>query len=153
MSSREIDFKWVTARNGAYQWKQARSEVFLRFKVTEDVRGRDIKVETSLTRMTIKLRGADIIFGPLFSSINADETLWTLEDQWVEIVLVKTKQHESWKGVFADETEHVDPITLEDMQKKMMLEKFQADHPTFDFTGAEFSGQVPKDPANFARFD
>ena len=45
----------------------------------------------------------------------------------------------------------MDPLALEQMRKKMMLEKFQRDHPGFDFTGAQFDGAVPDDPKNFMK--
>ena len=33
-------------------------------------------------------------------------------------------------------------------QKKLMLERFQAEHPGFDFSNAEFNGAAP-DPRTF----
>jgi hypothetical protein len=29
------------------------------------------------------------------------------------------------------------------LKKKMMLERFQEEHPGFDFSGADFNGNVP----------
>ena len=38
----------------------------------------------------------------------------------------------------------VDAFTKESERKKMMLERFQEEHPGFDFSGAEFNGSVPE---------
>ena len=38
----------------------------------------------------------------------------------------------------------IDPFTREGEKKKMMLERFQEEHPGFDFSGAEFNGSVPE---------
>ena len=37
----------------------------------------------------------------------------------------------------------MDAAQEEEEKKRMMLERFQAEHPGFDFSGAEFNGAVP----------
>ena len=37
----------------------------------------------------------------------------------------------------------VDAFTKEEIKKKLMLERFQEENPTFDFSGADFNGTVP----------
>lgn len=66
--------------------------------------------------------------------------------------LTKAKAHESWRSLVKGQ-EEADPLVLEQMNKKMMLEKFQNENPGFDFSGAEFTGQLPADPANFMHFN
>jgi hypothetical protein len=39
-------------------------------------------------------------------------------------------------------------VSVADERKALMLERFQAEHPGFDFSGAEFSGSAP-DPRTF----
>ena len=34
----------------------------------------------------------------------------------------------------------------QEINKKLMLERFQEEHPGFDFSGASFSGQAPSAP-------
>ena len=77
-----------------------------------------------------------------------DESLWTISDGMVEIALQKQKQHSSWDSVLEGGPK-LDPLTKDELDKKMMLEKFQSKHPGFDFSGADFSGQLPDDPASF----
>jgi hypothetical protein len=42
----------------------------------------------------------------------------------------------------------VDPYTQSEVQKSLMLERFQEENPGFDFSGASFNGNVP-DPKTF----
>ena len=42
----------------------------------------------------------------------------------------------------------VDPATKQNIQKDMMLERFQEEHPGFDFRDANINGSVP-DPRTF----
>ena len=46
--------------------------------------------------------------------------------------------------------EQLDALATEDVKRQMLLERFQAEHPGFDFSGAEVNGQVP-DPRTFMR--
>lgn len=42
----------------------------------------------------------------------------------------------------------LDPLVAMEERKSLMRERFQAEHPGFDFSGADFSGAAP-DPATF----
>jgi len=91
--------------------------------------------------------------GPLSGNVVPGECSWTLEDKKsICLVMQKAIKHQVWTSVVKGQDE-VDVITKEGMEKKMMLEKFQTEHAGFDFSGAEFTGQVPQDPTNFMKFD
>ncbi len=77
---------------------------------------------------------------------------WSEDKKSLNLVLTKVKAHESWRSLVKGQ-EEADPLVLEQMNKKMMLEKFQNENPGFDFSGAEFTGQLPADPANFMNFN
>ena len=56
--------------------------------------------------------------------VKASESQWTIDDGVLELVLQKTKKHESWNSLIKGE--HViDPAMKDKMDKQMMLEKFQ----------------------------
>lgn len=65
-----------------------------------------------------------------------------IEDGELHILLGKVHKAETWNAVF---TRHgsLDLFTQQEVQKKLMLERFQEEHPGFDFSGADFSGQAP----------
>ena len=58
--------------------------------------------------------------------------MWTLEDdeksggKAICIVIEKAIKHDTWDSVVQG-VDQVDPITLEEMKKKMMLEKFHTE--------------------------
>ncbi len=54
---------------------------------------------------------------------------------------------ETWVSVFKGH-EQVNVLQKEEMQKKMLLERFQEEHGGFDFSDAQINGMVP-DPRNF----
>lgn len=80
---------------------------------------------------------------------HANRILLETEDKKLLVVqLEKAKAHDSWVSIIKGKDE-VNVLDKEKMDKKMMLEKFQRDYPGFDFSGAEMSGQLPSDPANY----
>ena len=66
-----------------------------------------------------------------------------LEDSGeLNINLQKMKKGVAWPCVFVGHDE-VDPLAKNEVQKKLMLERFQEENPGFDFSNAEFNGSVP----------
>jgi hypothetical protein len=117
--------------------------------VPAGTRGKDVECKITNTHLTLKARGKVLIDGDLSQSVKGPESNWTVEDRkLVVIVLQKLKAHDSWQSAIAGE-ETPDAVTLDKMNKQMMLEKFQNENPAFDFSGAEFNGALPADPKNF----
>jgi len=54
---------------------------------------------------------------------------------------------ETWLSALAGH-EHLDTFKAEEVKKQLILERFQEEHPGFDFSGAQFSGSAP-DPRTF----
>jgi len=94
---------------------------------------------------------------------------WCMEDGELHIILTKVSRGVPWSAVFQGHTKaprrglwllrpgsaptllrrsQVDPFTQSEVQKSLMLERFQEENPGFDFSGATFNGQVP-DPKTF----
>ncbi len=63
------------------------------------------------------------------------------------MTLVKAHKALQWGSVFVGH-ESGDPVVEEEVRKRMLLERFQEEHPGFDFSGAEVNGMVP-DPRKF----
>ena len=98
------------------------------------------------------------------------ESSWYLDDGVITIVLAKCFRGQTWEGVLCGHhdaavvqkngetpvktdaadvvNESIDPITKQEMQRTMMLERFQEENPGFDFRDATFGGEVP-DPRTF----
>ncbi|KAL6066886.1 NudC domain-containing protein 2 [Balamuthia mandrillaris] len=145
----------VDAHTPNYDWTQTIDEVRVQVPVPEGTRGRDLEVLIKSDHLKVKLKAQTtaLVEGPLFAKVKAKDSIWTLEDnKVVNIVLSKSIAHQSWKALIQGEHE-LDPFTADQMEKKMLLERFQGEHPGFDFSGAEFSGQLPQDPKNFMKFE
>jgi hypothetical protein len=77
----------------------------------------------------------------------AAESVWTLEDGVLLLTLTKARKAETWPSVFQGHGE-LDAASVEAAHKQMLLERFQAENPGFDFSQATINGQVP-DPRVF----
>eukprot|EP00741_Cyanophora_paradoxa_P010736 tig00020538_g10378.t1 len=143
----------VWAPCGAGKWSQTRNEVHIMLPAPPGTRGKDVLVEFKPSSLKAGLKGQPLMIeGQLGGLTKPEDSIWTLEDvtqrpedgKEIRIVLQKGKEHDVWN--FLVPAHGLDPFKAEEMQKKMMLEKFQAESPGFDFSGAEFTGQVPSNP-------
>jgi hypothetical protein len=105
------------------------------------------------THLTLGLRGAShpYLDEDTYSKVVVKESSWFLDSNIIQIVLAKAHRGETWESCLRGATHaasEVDPVTKQEIQKEMMLERFQEEHPGFDFRGAEFNGVVP-DPRTF----
>lgn len=100
--------KHISTWNGAvtdrYHWSQSIREVTLEIEV-EPCRAKELKVDITATRLSIKLRGQTVLEGKLHEKVTVDETVWHL-DNGNQIVLSLEKHRESWwKCVFEGDQE------------------------------------------------
>ncbi len=63
-------------------------------------------------------------------------------DGELSLILQKATEGSTWPGVFKGH-EDLDASATEADKKAILLERFQAEHPGFDFRGAEVTGTVP----------
>eukprot|EP00828_Plagiopyla_frontata_P044083 TRINITY_DN7084_c0_g1_i1.p1 TRINITY_DN7084_c0_g1~~TRINITY_DN7084_c0_g1_i1.p1 ORF type:complete len:183 (+),score=44.25 TRINITY_DN7084_c0_g1_i1:156-704(+) len=157
------DFKF----NGEtiYQWEQDLDDIhiyitppkFILPKYRDEIRKQlqpgeqlpllEVKIDSQ--HVMVKIKGNDSFYlnNDLENKCNSKESLWMLEDEELHIQLQKLYKGEIWKGVFQGHGQ-VDSLTEEELKKKVMLERFQEEHPGFDFSSAEFNGMAP-DPRTF----
>lgn len=83
----------------------------------------------------------------LGGQVKASESYWMIEDDELHIQLQKMYKAETW-GAACKGHAQMDPLTQSEVQKKILLERFQEENPGFDFSGAEVNGNVP-DPRQF----
>ncbi|CAL1162042.1 unnamed protein product [Cladocopium goreaui] len=65
-----------------------------------------------------------------------------IEDGELHIQLQKVHKGETWHAALKGHGQ-LDMFSEQEVNKKLMLERFQEEHPGFDFSGASFSGQAP----------
>eukprot|EP00511_Aplanochytrium_stocchinoi_P003394 CAMPEP_0204827488 /NCGR_PEP_ID=MMETSP1346-20131115/4937_1 /ASSEMBLY_ACC=CAM_ASM_000771 /TAXON_ID=215587 /ORGANISM="Aplanochytrium stocchinoi, Strain GSBS06" /LENGTH=115 /DNA_ID=CAMNT_0051955931 /DNA_START=286 /DNA_END=633 /DNA_ORIENTATION=- len=107
-------------------------------------------IECNITpsRLRLGIKGnPPFIDEEFFDKVIADESMWTMDGGEIEINLQKVKKASTWDSCLKGH-DVLDPLAKTEVQKKMTLERFQEEHPGFDFSGAEFNGQPP-DPRTF----
>eukprot|EP01116_Phalansterium_solitarium_P019710 TRINITY_DN560_c0_g4_i1.p1 TRINITY_DN560_c0_g4~~TRINITY_DN560_c0_g4_i1.p1 ORF type:complete len:335 (+),score=151.00 TRINITY_DN560_c0_g4_i1:638-1642(+) len=135
-----------------YSWTQTLGELEVRVTLPPGTRGRDLDVVFASEHMKVGLKGKPVLVsGNLHKKLKADETLWNVEDNKGEKVLVvtltKANQMEWWSALLVGEAEIVTQMIqpenskLEDLDhetrgvvEKMMFDtrQKQAGLPTSD---------------------
>jgi hypothetical protein len=85
----------------------------------------------------------------LWARVKASESTWTLADGELALTLVKATRGEAWRSPFAAHGDASDAKEDERDKQRLMLERFQAENPGFDFSDASFNGQTVPDASTF----
>ncbi|CAH1778261.1 unnamed protein product [Owenia fusiformis] len=135
------------------RWWQTMDEVVVEVDVPEGTNAKNIKCEIKTKLVKLSLQGNVIFEGELPAAVNSEESLWTLEDRkLVRICLEKCDRsaENCWKTLLLGECTP-DAWTLDQMQRKLTLQRFQYENPGMDFSNAEVSGNYasggPKFPS------
>ena len=133
-----------------YEWYQSLEEVHVFISPPPGVTAKMIDCKIMSTQLTLGIKGnPPFIDEPFAEFVNAAESYWTWEDaeapregKELHLCITKGSKGVTWSSLLRGHTE-VDPLTQQELQKSLMLERFQAENPGFDFSGASFNGQVP----------
>lgn len=135
-----------------YEWCQTLDEVILFVKIpvinNTPATKTDLDIRIQPRHLHVGLKGKHgYLNEELWSTVDTDESTWYIDGEEIRIECTKVRKGETWEAAF---TGHgaLDPFAQEQVRKQMMLERFQEEHPTFDFSQAQFSGQAP-DPRTF----
>ena len=157
-----------------YEWEQTLEEVTVYVDAPMQQLPREnaasfIDVNILPDRLRVGLKGGDrhFIDEGTFDKVKVRESSWYLDDGVITIVLAKCFRGQTWEGVLRGHCaapaeggggdsapgrggirESIDPLTKQEMQRSLMLERFQEENPGFDFRDAKFNGEVP-DPRTF----
>mmetsp|Transcript_14099 Transcript_14099/g.40442 ORF Transcript_14099/g.40442 Transcript_14099/m.40442 type:complete len:230 (+) Transcript_14099:332-1021(+) len=160
MTKKNDDGRYIFECNGIkiYEWEQSLEEVNMYIEAPPGVQASQLRCNIRTNRLQIGLRGSDRFFidEETYSKVKIDDSSWYLDDGGViNIVLAKVYRGETWEspllgrdGGDSRAGQAVDPATKVEIQKELMLLRFQEEHPGFDFRGATFNGSVP-DPRDF----
>ena len=131
-----------------YEWEQSLEEVHCYIEPPPGVTAKMIDCKIEAAHITLGLKGNPAFMNEDFEQkVNASASYWTVEDGVIHLILTKGSKGVTWP-CFLRGHAPVDPFTQQEVQKSLMLERFQEENPGFDFSGASFNGQVP-DPKNF----
>ncbi|PSC70531.1 nudC domain-containing 2 [Micractinium conductrix] len=132
-----------------YSWEQTLSEVSIYIQVPPGVRAKQLEVAIQARHLRVGIQGLpSYLDKPLGGAVKPSDSCWTLEDGTLNILLAKAEEGATWASAIAGHELRGDQQEAD--QKRLLLERFQEEHPGFDFSSAEFSGGVP-DPRTFTR--
>ena len=146
--------RYVFSHGGrkVYEWEQTLDDVTIYIDTPfPNLSASDFLCNISPTHLQLGLRKHDRLFldEDFGGKVDTTESSWYLDDGKVlTIVLIKAYRGATWENALRGREAAVDPFTKEQIQKEMMLERFQEENPGMDFRGADFSGSVP-DPRTF----
>jgi hypothetical protein len=126
------------------------TEVNIYVKAPPGVKAAKIVCNISPRKLELGIRGSDRYFisEATYSLVDTSESSWYMDDDIINIVLIKAHRAETWESALKTVAARVDAFQKQDIQKSLLLERFQQENPGFDFRDAEFNGSVP-DPRTF----
>jgi len=131
-----------------YEWEQELTEVHIYITPPPSTRAKDIACSITADHLTLGIKGnppyIDEDFG---DAVNASASFWTLEDGIVHLTLEKAHPGQPWSCACKGQGQ-LNAFQVQQEQQKLLLQRFQMEHPGFDFSNAEFSGDAP-DPRAF----
>eukprot|EP00897_Mesotaenium_endlicherianum_P004286 jgi/Mesen1/3886/ME000208S02900 len=161
--------KFVSNGQEIYEWDQTIEEVNIYINMPKGVPARSMQCTIKPRHVTIGIKGnPPYMDHDLGGFVKLDASFWTIamacelssqcraaagaggaqaEDGQLHVTLQKAEKGQPWSGAIAGHGE-LDPYTADQESRRLMLERFQAEHAGFDFSGAEFSGSCPN-PATF----
>jgi len=146
-------FVFEHANQPIYEFEQSLNEVVLYVPAPTTA---GIVCNISAQHLQLGLKQADRFFldEDTGGAVDTTESTWCLEDdengaKQIVIYLQKMAKGLVWTSALTGRFDaKIDPLSLQQVQKEIMLERFQEEHPGMDFRDAEFNGSVP-DPRDF----
>ncbi|KAG2482136.1 hypothetical protein HYH03_018922 [Edaphochlamys debaryana] len=132
-----------------YEWDQSFSEVNIYVEVPPGVTGKHLFVEITTKHLRFGIKpNPPYMDTDLAGAVKVSESFWTLEDGTLHLTLTKLEEGEPWRSALAGHD--LDPGVQQADTQRLLLERFQTEHPGFDFSQATFNGAVPN-PRTFMR--
>eukprot|EP00919_Chromeraceae_sp_WS-2016_P057998 GHVR01137564.1.p1 GENE.GHVR01137564.1~~GHVR01137564.1.p1 ORF type:complete len:166 (+),score=36.97 GHVR01137564.1:65-562(+) len=126
-----------------YEWEQTIDEIHIYIQPPPNVYKEHFDIDITSKKVKIGLKNnPPFINELLYSLIIEEDSYWMIEDKELHIQMTKSKKGEIWECCFKQHNA-LDPFSHSEVQKKIMLERFQEEHPGFDFSSATFSGASP----------
>ena len=155
-----------------YEWEQSLDEVDVFVpkpsadRLTRRSVPRFVVRQNTLTAHVVMAPGVcALIEAPLAGRADGSSSFWCTDSDGdvLHIVIAKAVRGEPWPALFAapagaeedaaavegSATSSAVEAGAEQARKEMLLQRFQEEHPGFDFSGAEVTGSAPEDPMHF----
>lgn len=125
-----------------YEWEQTLNDLNIYIQVPAGINGKQLYVDLSTKHIKVGIKpNPPYLEKDLGGPIKTSESYWTLDNGELQIQLTKAQKGETWESALDG---HSLQGTAKDAdQKRLLLERFQHEHPGFDFSSAEISGDAP----------
>ncbi|KAK9846275.1 hypothetical protein WJX81_000693 [Elliptochloris bilobata] len=125
-----------------YEWDQTLSEVNVYVQLPAGLKAKQLYVDISSSHLRIGITpNPPYLDHDLAGRIRPSDSFWTVDDGVLNLQLCKADKGEPWQCALVGHA--IDPLRQQSEQKRLLLERFQEEHPGFDFSGAEVSGDAP----------
>jgi hypothetical protein len=147
--------RYVFEFNGQkiYEWEQSLDDVTIYVSAPPFVtKGNQLKCNIGPRHLQLGLEGSQDWFlnEDTYGLVNVSESTWSLETddgkKMVTIYLTKAHRGQLWEAALQGNKAAgvaLDPFAKEQVQKDLLLERFQEENPGMDFRGASINGSVP----------
>ncbi len=128
-----------------YEWEQSLQEVNIYIEPPPNLPRNLIEIVIQHRHLIVGVKNTPpFIDEDTWGPVKVAESMWTMTDGEININLQKMNKAEAWHAALCGKNgSEIDPLVKEEVKKKLMLERFQEEHPGFDFSGASFNGEVP----------
>lgn len=137
-----------------YEWEQDLEEVNMFITPPSGLPAKMIEIQFTEKHLKVGIKGAERLYidEDLGGLILTKESYWTLEDGVIHLQFQKGLIGETWSYCTSGQ-KPLDAVTVQKDQQQILLERFQREHPGFDFSQANFSGQAPDARSFMGGFD
>ncbi|KAF4532866.1 hypothetical protein B566_EDAN001469 [Ephemera danica] len=131
------------------RWWQTVHEICIEIDLPPNTRAKNCSITIKPSYIECVIQGNTVIKGGLYGVVRADENVWSIEGGVLNILLSRSDhavKEAVWTSLLKDGTYQMDPLTLNETRKKLDLERFQLEHPGFDFSRAKLAKCYDKVP-------
>jgi hypothetical protein len=126
-----------------YEWEQTLDECNIWIIPPPGVTASHLDIVISHSQLKVGIKGnPPFLNEKTGGTVVVKESFWSMDGPELNINLQKMKKGEMWLSALAGHGE-LDPLTKEEDKKRLMLERFSEENPGFDFSNADFNGQIP----------
>ncbi|KAH7297286.1 hypothetical protein KP509_26G063800 [Ceratopteris richardii] len=135
--------KFIHNGQTVFEWDQTLEEVNIYINLPAGVPRKLFSCTIKANHLEVGIKGnPPYLNHDLAGPVKVDSSFWTIEDDVMHIFLNKRDKGQPWASAIVGQGQ-LDPYTADQEQRRLMLQRFQEEHPGFDFSQAEFSGTCP----------
>lgn len=132
-----------------YEWEQDLEEVNIYIVPPPGITAKQLDIVITESHLKVAIKGSTpYLDEDLGGIIVIDSSYWTLLDGILQFQLQKALIGTTWDYCTDSKNNNtvnskLDPIAQKQVKQQILLERFNREHPGFDFSQAQFNGLAP----------